>query len=138
MFLNPKAYYIFLGDYIDRGTQNAKVVQFLLGIMDLPNVCLLEGNHERWLYKWGKEKLDINEFSTFTLKDLENGGITSKDTHRLYAKLRQCAYYTYDEKSSYARTEGFLRCQITSCLWLQSSLFMGVADMKICKSAQKA
>ncbi|MCH5313793.1 MAG: AAA family ATPase, partial [Helicobacter sp.] len=98
LFLNPKAYYIFLGDYIDRGTQNAKVVQFLLGIMDLPNVCLLEGNHERWLYKWGKEELDINDFSTFTLKDLENGGITSKDTHRLYAKLRQCAYYTYDEK----------------------------------------
>ena len=27
-FLNPKAYYIFLGDYIDRGVQNAQVVRF--------------------------------------------------------------------------------------------------------------
>ncbi|TLD89478.1 MULTISPECIES: RNA ligase [Helicobacter] len=97
-FLNPKAYYIFLGDYIDRGVQNAQVVRFLLGIMDLPNVCLLEGNHERWLYKWGKEELGANEFSTFTLKNLEQGGISSKDTHRLYSKLRQCAYYTFDEK----------------------------------------
>ena len=97
-FLNPKAYYIFLGDYIDRGIQNAQVVRFLLGIMDLPNVCLLEGNHERWLYKWGKEDIGTNEFSIFTLKDLENGGVGSKDTHRLYSKLRQCAYYTYDNK----------------------------------------
>ncbi|WP_334083362.1 RNA ligase, partial [Helicobacter typhlonius] len=97
-FLNPKAYYIFLGDYIDRGVQNAQVVRFLLGIMDLPNVCLLEGNHERWLYKWGKEDIGTNEFSIFTLKDLENGGVGSKDTHRLYSKLRQCAYYTYDNK----------------------------------------
>ena len=97
-FLNPKAYYIFLGDYIDRGVQNAQVVRFLLGIMDLPNVCLLEGNHERWLYKWGKEDISTNEFSIFTLKDLENGGVGSKDTHRLYSKLRQCAYYTYDNK----------------------------------------
>ncbi|WP_334086218.1 RNA ligase, partial [Helicobacter typhlonius] len=97
-FLNPQNYYIFLGDYIDRGVQNAQVVRFLLGIMDLPNVCLLEGNHERWLYKWGKEELGANEFSTFTLKNLEQGGISSKDTHRLYSKLRQCAYYTFDEK----------------------------------------
>ncbi|WP_334084847.1 RNA ligase [Helicobacter typhlonius] len=97
-FLNPKAYYIFLGDYIDRGVQNAQVMRFLLGIMDLPNVCLLEGNHERWLYKWGKEDIGTNEFSIFTLKDLENGGVGSKDTHRLYSKLRQCAYYTYDNK----------------------------------------
>ncbi len=87
-----------MGDYIDRGVQNAQVVRFLLGIMDLPNVCLLEGNHERWLYKWGKEDIGTNEFSIFTLKDLENGGVGSKDTHRLYSKLRQCAYYTYDNK----------------------------------------
>ena len=97
-FLNPKAYYIFLGDYIDRGIQNAQVVRFLLGIMDLPNVCLLEGNHERWLYKWGKEDIGINEFSTFTKKDLEQGGVGSKDAHRLYSKLRQCCLYTYDNK----------------------------------------
>ncbi|MCX2716695.1 AAA family ATPase [Helicobacter sp. MIT 21-1697] len=98
LFLNPQNYYIFLGDYIDRGVQNAQVVRFLLGIMDLPNVCLLEGNHERWLYKWGKEELGTNEFSTFTKKDLEQGGIGSKDAHRLYSKLRQCCLYTYDNK----------------------------------------
>lgn len=97
-FLNPKAYYIFLGDYIDRGISNALVLRFLLGIMDLPNVCLLEGNHERWLYKWGREELSNNEFSTFTLRDLEQDLLTPKDTHKIYSKLRQCAYYTFDEK----------------------------------------
>lgn len=40
--------YIFCGDYIDRGLENVQVVQFLLSIMEKPNVILLEGNHERW------------------------------------------------------------------------------------------
>lgn len=48
-FLRKDEYYIFLGDYIDRGLQNAEVIAFLLGVMELPNVCLIEGNHERWL-----------------------------------------------------------------------------------------
>lgn len=96
--IQPNEYYIFLGDYIDRGVQNAEVIQFLLGIMDLPNVCLLEGNHERWLNKWGREDLGENEFSTFSAQDLANAALSPKDTHRLYAKLRQCAYYIYDDK----------------------------------------
>ena len=38
--------YIFLGDYIDRGIENAKVLKFLLEIYKKPNVILLKGNHE--------------------------------------------------------------------------------------------
>lgn len=45
--------YIFLGDYLDRGNQNYEVIKFLDSIKDKPNVCLLEGNHERWLYSFG-------------------------------------------------------------------------------------
>ena len=43
-------FYIFCGDYIDRGLENAEVMRFLLDIYQKPNVCLLEGNHERWLW----------------------------------------------------------------------------------------
>lgn len=96
-FLNPSIYYIFLGDYIDRGVQNAYVVRFLLGIMNLKNVHLLEGNHERWLDKWGKEEIISNHFSA-TIKDLEKNGLKPEDTNRLYAKLKQCAYYHYRGK----------------------------------------
>ena len=45
--------YIFIGDYVDRGNQNYEVLKFINSIKDLPNVCLLEGNHERWIYSYG-------------------------------------------------------------------------------------
>lgn len=48
--------YIFVGDYIDRGLQNAEVVKFLLSVMDRKNVLLLEGNHEKNLWLWANEK----------------------------------------------------------------------------------
>lgn len=95
---HPTSYYIFLGDYIDRGVGSGEVVALLLAIMEERNICLLEGNHERWLQKWGRDELGENEFSTFSVKDLEQAGLSPKDTHRLYARLRQCAYYTFDNK----------------------------------------
>ena len=39
-------FYIFTGDYIDRGLENGDVVKFLINIKDRKNVLLLEGNHE--------------------------------------------------------------------------------------------
>ena len=44
--------YIFLGDYLDRGIENAEVLKYLLSIYKLPNVTFLEGNHERHLRLW--------------------------------------------------------------------------------------
>ena len=44
--IKDDTYYIFTGDYIDRGIENDKIIEFLLSIKDKPNVCLLEGNHE--------------------------------------------------------------------------------------------
>lgn len=96
--IDERAYYIFLGDYIDRGVENAQIVRFLLAIMECKNICLLEGNHERWLHKWGREDLGSSEFALFTARDLTNAKISPKDAHRLHAKLRQCAYYTFDSK----------------------------------------
>ncbi|MGX2984461.1 RNA ligase [Helicobacter sp. 23-1048] len=106
--LNPDEYYIFCGDYIDRGIENAQVVALMLAIMDLPNVCLLEGNHERWLRKWGEEQIQTNtqeqttqysnEFAHFTLKELKDSHITQKDARNLTRKLRQCAFYDFKDK----------------------------------------
>ena len=45
--------YIFTGDYVDRGNQNAETMHYLYSIMDKPNVCFLEGNHERWIRDYG-------------------------------------------------------------------------------------
>ena len=91
-------FYIFTGDYVDRGIENAEVVKFLISIMDKKNVLMLEGNHERWLWLYandctGKSK----EFELITKPQLENAGINKKDIRQLYRKLGQCAYYKYGD-----------------------------------------
>ena len=89
-------YYIFCGDFVDRGLENAEVVQFLLSIYDKPNVCLLEGNHERWLWIWANDGVSKSkEFELITKTQLENAGISKKDVRQLYRKIGQCAYYEF-------------------------------------------
>ena len=91
-------FYIFTGDYVDRGIENAEVVNFLISIKDKKNVLMLEGNHERWLWLWandctGKSK----EFELVTKPALENAHIDKKDVRQLYRRFGQCAYYKYGE-----------------------------------------
>jgi len=91
--------YIFVGDYIDRGIENAEVVNFLLSIMDRKNVLMLEGNHERWLWLWACDCVGRSkEFETVTKYAMEAAGISKKSVRQLYRKFGQCAYYQYGEK----------------------------------------
>ncbi len=92
-------FYIFLGDYIDRGSENAEVLKFLLSIVNKKNVLLLEGNHERWLYTYGNDlPSKSKEFELITKPKLEAAGIDKKDMRKLYRRFAQCAYYQYGEK----------------------------------------
>lgn len=92
-------FYIFTGDYIDRGIENVQVVQFLLSIKDSLNVLLLEGNHERWLKIYGNGGIGRSqEFENVTRPQIERAKISKKDIRQLYRKLAQCAYYKYDDK----------------------------------------
>ncbi len=91
--------YIFCGDYIDRGIENVEVINFLYENMNRPNVILLEGNHERWLWYWAHGGTSKSaEFEKVTRKQLEAGGLDSKIARMLYRKFNQCVYYTYNEK----------------------------------------
>ena len=91
--------YIFTGDYIDRGIENSDVLNFLISIMDKSNVYLLEGNHEKHLWDWSNNcPSKSKEFTLFTKKELEYNKISKKSIRMLYRKLRQCAYYKYNDK----------------------------------------
>lgn len=91
-------FYIFTGDYVDRGLENAEVVQFLLSIYEKKNVCLLEGNHERWLWIWSNDGVSKSkEFEFVTKTQLENARVKKKDVRRLYRRIGQCAYFSYGE-----------------------------------------
>ncbi len=92
-------YYIFLGDYIDRGIENGKVLKFLLKICEKENVCLLEGNHERHLIKWANGELSSSkEFNENTLKDFRKEKLTPRDARKFYPYLKECLYYKFQNK----------------------------------------
>ena len=92
--------YIFCGDYIDRGLENADVLKFLMNVIDKPNVFCLEGNHERWLWNWANNDVENTSsvFKNITAKELEDADIDKKDVRCFYRKLIPCAYYTYMDK----------------------------------------
>lgn len=91
-------FYIFCGDYVDRGIENADVIKYLISIKDKKNVLMLEGNHERWLWLWANGcACKSKEFELVTKPQLEDAKIDKKDVRQLYRKFGQCAYYRYGE-----------------------------------------
>lgn len=93
--------YIFVGDYLDRGIENVEVFKFLCDVVNnnRKNVILLEGNHERWLNKWGHdEPVQSEEFANYTRPQLFKAGIDKNTARKIYSRVGQCAYFEYDGK----------------------------------------
>lgn len=79
---NENYNYIFCGDYLDRGTQNKEVLEFLISLKDEKNVVFLEGNHEKWLRIYADKHYDMEYY--------ENRPIHYKDPFitKLIAQLK--------------------------------------------------
>lgn len=119
-------FYIFTGDYIDRGIQNKEVLQFLLTIYKNKNVLLLEGNHEIWLRKYAHEEdmnviprddievlkqymgtkkvkamLNSRKIPNIFLQDtrVQLEDLNKKDLRQLCDKLGQMAYFNFGDKT---------------------------------------
>ena len=91
--------YIFIGDYIDRGLENAETVEFLMSVMNRKNVLMLEGNHERWLWYWANDATGRSrEFELITRPRLDAAKLDKKQVRQLYRKFGQCAYYRYNDQ----------------------------------------
>lgn len=91
--------YIFVGDYVDRGIQNAKVLNYLFSIMNLPNVVFLEGNHESHLINWANNlQAKSKEFERHTKTELEKESVSRKTTRHFCKKLKKAVYYQYEDK----------------------------------------
>ena len=84
---NEKNYYMFLGDYFDRGIQAKETMEFLLSIYDKPNVCLLRGNHEIWIdnYVNNGDNANITDAFRKTLVDL---GELKSELYKVRDKLQ--------------------------------------------------
>lgn len=93
--LDDKSFYIFLGDYLDRGIENNQTLKFFLEIANRSNVVLLEGNHEAHLRNWVHNKIsDSKQFENVTRHELT--GISTKETRRFCGKLQPCFFFSYN------------------------------------------
>jgi len=121
--------YIFLGDYIDRGNQNAEVMNWLYSIKDRPNVCLLEGNHERWIQAYGMNvEAKSKEFEEKTKGQLILGGFDEKKARIFYRKLRQMSHFTYNGIEVLA-THGGIPCMRANLTYIPTCAFInGVGE----------
>lgn len=99
--LKDDEFYIFIGDYIDRGIENVEMVKFIASIADKENVVLLEGNHERWLNCYIKDEKALSaDFENYTRVELDaaNPEEMKKYCKRILSKLRQCIIYKWNDK----------------------------------------
>ena len=92
--------YIFTGDFCDRGIQNAEVLEYLFNIMDNDNVILLEGNHEKALWRYANDlPIKRRYFEKYTKEELINKNVSKSKIRHLYKRLRQIALLKFDEKT---------------------------------------
>ena len=96
--------YVFLGDYLDRGTENAQVLDFIMRASQRNNVRMLEGNHEKFLAQWANDEIDElpEEFVKTTLGQLETADVDKKDVRRFIRRLAQMSYLSYRGKTMLA------------------------------------
>lgn len=99
--------YIFTGDFCDRGVENIETLNYIFSIMHLPNVLLISGNHEQYLWKYANGmQVFSREFNNNTVRQLDSAKIDKSKIKQLCKKLKQLAYYTYNEKTVLATHGG--------------------------------
>ena len=132
-------YYIFTGDYIDRGIENAEVVNYLLNIYKLKNVAMLEGNHEVWLRNYAN---DINskskEFEFVTKPQLDKANISKKSIREFCRSLGQCCYFTYNDKTFLITHGGISNIPDNLLKVATSQMIKGVGQYKDSDDVDKA
>lgn len=134
--------YVFTGDYIDRGYENAEVLNFLCDICDKPNVWLLEGNHDRAIYDYAHDiKTNKKQFDEITAYELKDKKVDKKKLRILYRNMGQCAYYTYHGKEILATHGGISKMPDNLLFLATEQMIKGVgqyADMELaCENFEK-
>jgi predicted kinase len=92
--LSFENFYIFTGDYIDRGLENVDVLKFMISIRRKPNVILLKGNHEINLAKYVNGEEYYGRAFQQTRKEIESSDISVRDLKDFCKCLKN--YYAYN------------------------------------------
>lgn len=95
--VNANDFFIFLGDYLDRGLENVQTLEYFLDLWENhKNVYFLEGNHEAHLRNWANgEDIMSPEFRNHTMPKLEQAGIDKKRVRQFCRSFGQCSYFIF-------------------------------------------
>lgn len=89
-------YYIFTGDYFERGMEDLETFMFLFDLQSKPNVYFMEGNHEPKLWLWSNNALPPHKMVQRT--EDQFAGLDKSSLRQFYRKLGQLAWYRYGDK----------------------------------------
>lgn len=129
---NEKDFYIFCGDYIDRGLQNKETLEFLMEMATYKNTLFLEGNHERWLNYYSLDEYENIKSKTFLNKTAnELRDLDKKDIRAFYRKIGQIAYFQYGKKKYIVSHAGISYMPEELQLVSTSQFIMGVGDYNV-------
>lgn len=101
-------FYVFVGDLLDRGIENGKVLRwFVDNAVGRENVALMHGNHEDHLHRWSRGLEPVsNEFAYRTLPQLEAEGLTPADADKVCDMAREFFLYTHDGRKVFVNHAG--------------------------------
>lgn len=90
-------FYIFVGDFLDRGIQNGEVIRWIVDdVINRSNVVLIWGNHETHIHRYATSQTTISrEFEYNTLPQIEKVNFTKNEANLLCSKLLDCFVYHY-------------------------------------------
>lgn len=133
--LDPQVLYVFVGDYFDRGIENKEVYEFLVNHYNDSNVILIEGNHEKHIWRFINGETITSDYFKESLDEiLEYHSIemVRKNMKKIYYKLRQCFAFTYNNKK-YLVTHGGLTSVPSLTLVSTNDMIKGVGgyDMEV-------
>ena len=97
--IHEDEYYIFTGDYFDRGLNNLEVFEFLKDLTDKNNFIFLMGNHEDRLYKYACDDMYNLDYSLMKTIEEFNEKISKSEIRGLIKKFSQITYISYNNKN---------------------------------------
>ena len=96
---NENYLYIFVGDLVDRGIENDKVIKFVLKFSEKDNVIFVKGNHEYHLDRWARgDRAKSRVFNEQTAPQLEKAKISKSEVNNFCYKLIDFLRFKYGKK----------------------------------------
>jgi len=134
--LRDDEFYIFVGDFLDRGVENGQVIRFVVDeLLPRDNVALIYGNHEYHIQRYAQGLPPVSgEFEHKTLPQLLEANFTRGEAHHLVVRLQDVMTYVYGphkmlvSHAGIARVPGSFAVMPSMQLWKGTGAYVDPVD----------